>query len=125
MLTEVLRLETSIRATDLQSATRVRGQFFLRNIAASPIELCEVDSRVSVAAITDRGLFPLVGHGITADAAPVCYHLRSGEAKEFTADFGWSPTAGFKQLQGFIRISSRRGSNPVSLRSEPIAVSQP
>jgi hypothetical protein len=46
-----LRLETSIRATDLQSATRVRGQFFLRNIADSAIELCELDAGVSVAAI--------------------------------------------------------------------------
>lgn len=125
MLTDALRLETTIRAADLQAATRVRGRFFLRNIGDSAIELCEVDAGVTVAAVTDRGLFPLVGHGIATDAAPACYHLRSGEAKEFTEDFDWNPTAGFKQLQGLIRISSRGGGNTVSLRSEPVLVPQP
>src|SRR5687768_4041114 len=121
-LTDALRLEASIRPTDQQSVTEVRGRFFLRNIAASTIELCEVDSGVSVAAITDRGLFPLIGRGITSDAAPVCYRLRPGEAKEFTEDLKWSPTVGFTQLQGFIRISSRRGGDTVSLKSDPVSV---
>src|SRR5262245_44896898 len=43
-LADVLRLETSIPATDLQSANKVRGRFFLRSIGATVIELCEVDS---------------------------------------------------------------------------------
>jgi len=124
-LTDALRLETSIRPTDLQSATEVRGRFFLRNIAASAIELCEVDSGVSVAAITDRGLFPLIGHGMPSDAAPLCYRLRPSEAKEFTEYFKWSPTMGFTQLQGFIRISSRRGGDTASLKSDPVSVTQP
>jgi hypothetical protein len=122
-LTDVLRLETSIRATDLQSATQVRGRFFLRNIAATAVQLCEVDSGVNVAAITDRGLFPLVGHGITTDAASVCYQLRPGEAKEFNEDFTWSPTVGFEQLQGSIRVSTRAG-DTVSIKSDPVLVSQ-
>jgi hypothetical protein len=121
-LTDVLRLETSIRATDLQSATHVGGRFFLRNIAATAVELCEVDSGVTVAAITERGLFPLVGHGITTDAAPLCDHLRPGEAKEFNEEFTWSPTR-FEQLQGSIRVSTRRG-DTVSIKSDPVSASQ-
>ena len=122
-LSDVLRLETSIRATDLQSATQVRGRFLLRNVAAIAVQLCEVDSGVTVAAITERGLFPLVGHGITTDAAPVCYQLRPGEAKEFNEEFTWSPTAGFEQLQGSIRVSTR-GGDTVSIKSDPVLASQ-
>jgi hypothetical protein len=51
-LSDALRLETSIRATDLQSATQVRGRFFLRNVAATAVQLCEVDCGVTVAALT-------------------------------------------------------------------------
>ena len=121
-LTDVLRLETSIRATDLQAATRVQGRFFLRNIAAAAVQLCEVDAGVTVAAITERGLFPLVGHGSTSDAAPVCYQLRPGEAKEFNEEFTWYSTVGAEraeQLQGSIRVSAR-GGDAVTIKSDAV-----
>lgn len=100
----------------------MRGRFFLRNIAATAVQLCEVDSGVTVAAITERGLFPLVGHGITSDAAPVCYQLRPGEAKEFNEEFTWSSTVGAERaegLQGSIRVSTR-GGDAVSIKSDPV-----
>jgi len=122
-LTDVLRLETSIPATDLQSADKVRGRFFLRSIAATAIEICEIDSGVNVVAITDRGIFPLAGHGITSDAQPVCYELRPGEATEFSEEFTWSPTMGFEQLRGSIRVSARRGGDTVLITSDPVLVS--
>jgi hypothetical protein len=61
-LADVLRLETSIRTADLQPSTLVHGRFFLRNVATTAIELCQIASGMEVAAITDRGRFPLVGH---------------------------------------------------------------
>ena len=121
-LTDVLRLETSIRPTDLQSATKVHGQFFLRNVVATAVQLCEVDSGVTVAAITERGPFPLVGHGISSDTAPMCYQLRPGEAKEFNEEFTWSSTVGAEraeQLQGSIRVSAR-GGDAVTIKSDPV-----
>src|SRR5262245_9190368 len=121
-LGDVLRLETSIPATDLQSANKVRGRFSLRNIASAAIELCEVDTGVTVVAITDRGAFPLVGHGVTSDAQPMCYELRPSEAKEFSEEFTWSPTMAFEQLKGSIRVSARRGGDTVLITSNPVLV---
>jgi hypothetical protein len=117
-LTEVLRLETGIRPTGLQSADTVRGRFFLRNIAATAVQLCGVDSGITVAAITERGLFPLVGHGITIGAPFVCYQLRPGEAKEFNEAFTWRSTVGAEQLRASIRVSTP-GGDSVLINSDP------
>jgi hypothetical protein len=123
-LRDVLKLEISIPATGLQSATKVRGRFSLRNIAASAIEVCEVDSGVNVVAITDRGTFPLVGHGVTFDAQQICYELRPGEMKEFSEEFTWTPTTALEQLRASIRVSGRRGGDPVLITSIRVSASQ-
>lgn len=121
-LADVLRLETSIRPANVQSAGMVSARFSLRNISATAIELCENRPGVDVVAITARGNFPLIGHGATTDAAPKCYRLRTGEAKEFSEEFPWSPAAGFDQVQGWIEISSRRGGDTATIKSNPVAV---
>jgi hypothetical protein len=125
-LTDVLRLETNIRPADLQSGARVRASFFLRNIATTPVHLCELDSGVSVSAITARGLFPRLGYGSWLDKAPVCYRLRPGEAKAFVEEFTWSATLGgerAEQLQGSIRVYAR-GGDAVSITSAPVSAGQ-
>src|SRR3982750_698125 len=95
-LSDALRLETNIRAADVQPATKVRARFFLRNTAVVDVRLCEVDDGVTLIAISARGRFPLVGHGSGSDVAPKCYKLASGEAKEFNEEFAWSDSAGFE-----------------------------
>jgi hypothetical protein len=124
-LSNVLKLDATFDAIYLQSVVTVRGLFLLRNIAAAAIELCEVDSGVNVVAITARGPFPLVGHGTTFDAQPVCYELRPGETKEFTEEFAWSRTTDLEKLQGSIRVSAWHGGDPVVITSSPVSVRQP
>jgi hypothetical protein len=127
-LIEALRLETDLKPTDLRDGNRVRARFFVRNIASSPVEFCQVDNGVTVVAINERGSFPLVGHGITLDAGPRCYKLASDETTEYDEELFWTQTIArqsqdFKQLQGSIRVRSRNGVSSLTLTTEPVLVS--
>jgi hypothetical protein len=117
-LEQSLRLD--VEATQPASQIKVRVRSLLRNVSPVAVDLCQLDSGVTIAAIVGEQVVPLSGSGAVTDAS--CYRagtLVPGGARVFEDEVSLWP--GTTAIRSTIRVH-RPGQNSSEIRSLPVPV---
>jgi hypothetical protein len=121
-LHESLALELELGAIGWVLDDTSQLHFRLRNVGQKPVEICQIESGVTVVATIDGGgVLPLTGYGAVLDAG--CYRrgtLAPGAERAF--DERVAIRADARSVWGLIRVATPNGDDTAAIRSKAIPV---